>query len=81
MWARQESLQSVWSTWHEKRAEARRTAFNPNEFGDIEQTKFDLDTARITGAENPRSYQVDRPLNEVEGQQNNGTDIRTLDDR
>jgi hypothetical protein len=81
MWARQENLQAIWSEWHENRAEARRNAFSINEFGPIDQTKYDLDTAGITGEDNPRTYTVDRPLNEVEGQQNNGTDIRTLDDR
>lgn len=81
MWSRQENLQYAWEEWHEMRAEARRTAFSVDEFGDIETTKFDLDTAGITGKDNPRTYQVDRPLNEVQGQQKNGTDIRTLDNR
>lgn len=81
MWARQKSLEAIWSEWHENRAEARRHAFNLDEFGEIEKTKFDLDTAGVTGADNPRSFTVDRALNEVEGQMNNGVDVRTLDDR
>lgn len=81
MWPRQEGLQAVWEKWHRKRAEARRTAFNLNEFGPIEQNKFDLDTAGITGEDNPRSYTVKRPLNGEDGNMNNGTDIRRLDDR
>lgn len=81
MWSRQESLQYIWSEWHEQRAEARQNAFNVDEFSPTDRTKYDLDTAGITGEDNPRSYQVDRLLNEVEGQQNNGTDIRTLDNR
>jgi hypothetical protein len=81
MWARQESLQGINSEWHKNRAEARRTAFSVEEFGDIEQTKYDLDTAGITGADNPQSYTVDRPLNSIDGEMNNGTDIRTLNNR
>lgn len=81
MWWRSENLQAISSEWHENRVEARRTAFSIDEFGPIEQTKYDLDTAGITGKDNPRTYKVDKAMNEVDGTQNNGTDIRTLDDR
>jgi hypothetical protein len=79
MWPRQESLQGVNEEWHRKRAEARRTAFSKFEFGPIEREKYDLDTAGITGEDNPRSYTVNRPINGEDGNMNNGTDVRTLD--
>jgi hypothetical protein len=72
MWARQESLQGIWSEWHKKRINARRTAFSVDEFGETDIVKYDLDTAGITGEDNPRTYQFDRPLNE----ERNGIDIR-----
>lgn len=81
MWPRQESLQGVWEEWHRKRIEARQTAFSTDEFGDIEITKFDLDTAGITGQDNPRTYMIDRPLSEEDGNMNNGFDVRNLKDR
>lgn len=81
MWPRQENLQAIWEEWNEFRAEARRTAFSPKEFGEMERTKYDLDDAGITGADNRRTYSVNRVNTEVDGTQNNGTDIRTLENR
>lgn len=81
MWPRQGSLQAINEEWHRQRIRARKTAFNPETFGPIERTKYDLDTAGITGEDNPRSYKVNRPLNGEDGNMNNGTDIRRLDDR
>jgi|AKVG01.1.fsa_nt_gi hypothetical protein len=81
MWARQESLQNIWSEWHEQRQAARLTAFSTDEFSDTEITKYDLDTAGITGEDNPRSYTTDPVMNQVDGTENPGTDIRTLEDR
>lgn len=77
MWPRQEGLQSVWATWHERRQEARETAFSVDEFGETEITEFDLDTAGITGKDNKRSFTHDRPLNE----ESNGFDVRDLPNR
>jgi hypothetical protein len=81
MWARSENLKTVNSEWHLFRINARRTAFSKEEFSESEQVEYDLDTADITGKDNPRSYTYDRPLNEPDGTPNNGTDVRTLDDR
>ena len=81
MWARQEGLQAINEEWNEFRVNARRTAFNVDEFGEIEQVKYDLDTAGITGEDNPRSYTVKRPVNSADGNMNNGFDVRALEDR
>lgn len=62
MFPRDDGLKAVWSEWHEKRQRARETAFSPDEFGEIERIKFDLDDAGITGRANPRSYKGDRPI-------------------
>jgi hypothetical protein len=48
-------------------------------FGDIEKTAFDLDTADVTGQDYNKNYEWDRPLNDVDGTPNNGTDVRELD--
>jgi hypothetical protein len=80
MWPRSDSLQAVNREWREFRVMARRTAFSPEEFGPSDRVQYDLDTAGITGADNPRTYTVDRPVTE-EGDMNNGTDVRTLDRR
>lgn len=47
--------------WHEFRARARREAFSPEEFSEIERTQYDLDddderSANITGEDNPDTY-------------------------
>ena len=81
MWARSESLKPVWSEWHKNRINARRTAFSIDEFGDIDITKYDLDTAGITGQDNPESYSYDRPLNGENGTPDNGTDVRSFNNR
>lgn len=54
----------VYRTALERRAEARRTAMSTDEFGAIEIEENDLDTAGITGEDNPRTYQVDPPGDE-----------------
>ena len=66
--------------WHEKRETARRTTFSLAEWSQEEITRWDLDTADITGRDNPRTYRVDRPV-DGPGQVKNGTDVRTLDNR
>jgi len=77
--ARSQSAKHISKDWHTFRINARRTAFNPSEFGEIEQIKYDLDTARITGEDNDRNYTYNRPLSGGDGSPNNGTDVRTLD--
>lgn len=49
----------VWREYLERRQEARETAMSADEFGPIETAKFDLDTARIDGMENPESYRIE----------------------
>jgi hypothetical protein len=44
------------SEWHEFRANARKTAFSKEEFSAIDQERHDLETAGITGEDNPESY-------------------------
>jgi hypothetical protein len=81
MWPRSENLKPIWEDWHETRHAARVSTFNVEEWSDIEITKYDLDTADITGEDNPRSYEIDNQSAEIDGVQNNGEDIRTLDRR
>jgi hypothetical protein len=76
MFKRDNSQKAVDSEWHEFRHEARTTAFDIQEFGDIDIEKYDLETARITGQENPDTYTWRRPLY-PEGP----FDIRKLKDR
>jgi len=76
MFKRGNSQKAIDSEWHEFRHDARRTAFDINEFGDIDIEKYDLETARITGQENPETYQWDRPLYPTKR-----IDVRTLNDR
>ena len=72
---RSPSGKAIDSEWHTARREARENAFSINEFGDIEITRFDLDTARITGRENPDTYTLD-PAIDLFGTA--GKDIRSL---
>lgn len=55
----------VHAEWHEFRDEARRTAFSAEEFSEIDQERYDLDTAGITGEDNPETYQGDGALIET----------------
>lgn len=74
MFARSEHLKKLRSDYHAFRQEARETAFSIEEFGEPAKTEYDLETAGITGQDNPRSYTWDRPMGE-----GNGTDVRELD--
>lgn len=78
MFPRSEGLKPIWSEWHEQRQEARETAFSLDEFGETEITKFDLDTAGITGQDNDRTYEWD-PVIDLLG--TSGTDVRRLKNR
>jgi len=64
--------------WHEFRQNARETAFSVEAFAPEDQVQYDLDTARITGEENPRTYIFSRSI-DILGM--NNIDIRTLKDR
>ena len=64
--------------WHRERQRAREVAFDSDlsEFGDVEITKYNLETAQIDGSDNPRTFTWDRPL-DLFGI--NGTDVRELE--
>ena len=66
--------------WHRQRQRARESAFNSslNIFSDEEIVKYNLDTARIDGSDNPRTFMWQRTI-DLFG--TNGTDIRELRDR
>ena len=66
---------SISGEWHKFREQARRTTYSKDEFSDEEIIRYDLDTARITGRENPRSYKQ-QPTVDVLGE--GGKDIREL---
>lgn len=66
----------AWRKWYDRRQEARETAMSEEEFGPIERDKFDLDTARIDGTDNPESYRLD-PY----GDGQNEVDYRDVDPR
>lgn len=76
--ARSPSARAIDSRWHKNRQRAREQATNGNLelfFSDEEIIKYDLETARIDGSDNPRTYTVDRPI-DIFGV--NGTDVRDL---
>lgn len=77
--ARSENLKPIDSRWHEFRQNARETAFSIEQFGPIERERYDLDTAEITGAENPRTYTTEDPLEVGTGAEQ--FDVRDLVDR
>jgi len=75
---RSENMKPLDSEWHKFRQEARESAFSINEFSDEEINRYNLETARITGKENPRTYTVNRPIDLLGV---NGIDLRTLFNR
>ena len=77
---RSNDTRAVDADWHLSRQRARESAFNSSLsiFSDAEIVKYDLETARITGADNPRTFMWNRAL-DVFG--TNGTDIRELRNR
>lgn len=66
----------VWRKWHERRQKARKTAMSENEFGPIETEHSDLDTAGITGEDNPETYRL-----EPYGDDQEPVDYREVDPR
>jgi len=78
---RSPSARPVDREWHRNRQRAREQAYNGDlisQFSPEEIVKYELDTARITGEENPRMYLFNRAY-DLFGQ--NGTDIRKLRNR
>lgn len=78
MFREAESAKPLDKEWHLMRQKARTTTFSLDEWSDEEILRWDLDTARITGRDNPRTYTYDRTIDTL-GE--NGTDVRTLDNR
>jgi hypothetical protein len=67
--------------WHEGRQDARERAFSGDltaQFSDTEIIKFDLETAQITGEDNPRLFKF-MPVIDILGI--SGTDVRELRNR
>ncbi|UBF23323.1 hypothetical protein M1M40_gp45 [Halorubrum tailed virus 29] len=78
---RSPGARAVDADWHEQRQRAREQAYSGDLdgfFSDTEIIKYDLETAQITGEDNPRLYIFNRTL-DVFGV--NGTDVRNLRDR
>lgn len=66
--------------WHRQRQRARESAYNSSLsiFSDEERVKYDLESARIDGSDNPRLFMWQRTI-DLFGM--NGTDIRELRNR
>jgi GH25 family lysozyme M1 (1,4-beta-N-acetylmuramidase) len=75
---RSEGAKAVDREFHEFRQRARQTGFNVDQFGDSEIAAYNLETARITGSDNPHSYRINRAIDFLAV---NGTDVRELRDR
>ena len=78
---RSPGARAVDADWHEQRQRAREEAYSGNltaQFSDTEIIKYDLETAQITGEDNPRLYLFRRTI-DLFGI--NGTDVRNLRDR
>lgn len=71
---RSNSGSPVWARWHEERERARRTSFSTEEYDQIEIERYDLDTARIDGSDNPETFRTD-PYG-VDDARSNRRDIR-----
>jgi len=75
---RSPGARAVDSEWHLQRQRARRDYFSVEQASATERVKYNLDTAQITGEENPRTY-LWRQAIDIFG--TNGTDVRDLRDR
>ena len=77
---RSNDTRAVDADWHRQRQRARESAVNSSLsiFSDEEIVKYDLDTARIDGSDNPRLFMWQRTI-DLFG--TNGTDIRELRNR
>lgn len=47
---------AVSTEWHRRRREARENHHSLSEFSDIEIERYDLETAGVTGEDNPETY-------------------------
>jgi cysteinyl-tRNA synthetase len=78
LFRRSESGKKVDQEWHQFRQNAREGAMDIKEFSDSEQLRYNLDTAGITGQDNPRTYTFRRAV-DIFGV--NGVDVRELRNR
>lgn len=78
MFPRSDSGKAVDERWHAFRQKAKRIAFSPDEFSEVEKVRYDLDTAGITGRDNPRTFRMMRAMDALN---QNGIDIRDLRNR
>jgi len=78
LFKRSESGKHIDKEWHQQRQRAREIGFSLDEFSDEEITKYDLDTAGITGKDNPRTYTFSAAI-DLFGV--NGLDVRSLDEQ
>ena len=77
---RSNDVRAADADWHRGRQRAREQAYNSSLsiFSDKERVKYDLETARIDGSDNPRLWIWNRAI-DVFGM--NGMDIRELKNR
>ena len=77
---RSNDTRAIDADYHRGRQRARESAFNSSLsiFSDAEIVKYDLETARIDGSDNPRLFMWQRTI-DLFG--TNGTDIRELRNR
>jgi len=76
--ARSPGLKKADSRWHKRRIEARREGFSLAEFSQEDIVRYDLETARITGSENPRTYRLNPDIDILDV---GGIDVRDLHNR
>lgn len=63
--------------WHRVRQEARETTMTLSEWGDVAQTKYDLDTVDFSGKQNDETYRFRHSVNDDEIDVT-GFDVRDL---
>ncbi len=76
--ARSPGLKKADRRWYENRIRARRTGFNLNDFSDEEIVKYDLETARITGSDNPQNFRLNPDIDILNVR---GIDVQDLHNR
>ncbi len=78
MFPESRSAKPVDKEWHQFRESARKSAFSIGAYSNNDIIRYNLDTAGITGEDNPRTFMFMRELDTL-GE--NGIDIRDLKDR
>lgn len=56
---RSTSGSAIWRRWHEERELARRHSYSTDEHSAEEIERYDLDSARIDGSDNPETFRTD----------------------